>query len=52
MHDVIRLLVDKGEFFEIKDEYAKNLITCFCRFDGEVVGLVANNPKFPAASWR
>jgi acetyl-CoA carboxylase carboxyltransferase component len=49
MHDVIRVLVDGGEFYEIKDEYAKNLITCFCRFDGEVVGLVANNPKFPGS---
>jgi propionyl-CoA carboxylase beta chain len=44
MHDVIRALVDDGEYFEIKDEYAKNLICCFARFDGRVVGLVANNP--------
>ncbi len=42
-------LVDNGEYFEIKDEYAKNLITCFGRFDGEVVGLVANNPKYPGS---
>jgi propionyl-CoA carboxylase beta chain len=47
MHDVIRLLVDNGEYFEIKNAYAKNLITCFCRFNGEVVGIVANNPKEP-----
>jgi propionyl-CoA carboxylase beta chain len=44
MHGVIEVLVDDGDYLEIKDEYAKNLITCFCRFDGEVVGLVANNP--------
>ena len=49
MHEVIKALVDDGEYFEIKDEYAKNLITCFCRFDGEVVGLVANNPKVPGS---
>jgi acetyl-CoA carboxylase carboxyltransferase component len=49
MHDVIRELVDGGQFLEVKDEYAKNLITCFCRFDGEVVGLVANNPKHPGS---
>jgi propionyl-CoA carboxylase beta chain len=49
MHEVIRLLADNGEYFEIKDEYAKNLITCFCRFDGEVVGLVANNPRYPGS---
>jgi propionyl-CoA carboxylase beta chain len=49
MHDVIKHLVDDGEYLEIKDEYAKNLITCFCRFDGEAVGLVANNPKYPGS---
>jgi propionyl-CoA carboxylase beta chain len=49
MHEVIRELADGGEYFEIKDEYAKNLITCFCRFDGEVVGLVANNPRSPGS---
>ena len=49
MHEVIKALVDDGEYFEIKDEYAKNLITCFCRFDGEAVGLVANNPKYPGS---
>ena len=49
MHDVIRELVDKGEYFEIKDGYAKNLITCFCRFHGQVVGIVANNPKEPGS---
>jgi propionyl-CoA carboxylase beta chain len=46
MHEVIKVLVDDGEFFEIKDEYAKNLICCFCRFDGHSVGLVANNPLY------
>ena len=44
MHEVIRLLVDDGTYFEIKDNYAKQVITCFCRFNGQVVGLVANNP--------
>lgn len=50
MHDVIRVLVDEGESFEIKDEYAKNLICCFCRFDGRVVGLAANNPEVPGST--
>jgi propionyl-CoA carboxylase beta chain len=49
MHDVIKELVDNGEYFEIKDEYAKNLITCYCRFNGEVVGIVANNPHYPGS---
>jgi propionyl-CoA carboxylase beta chain len=49
MQDVIRELVDGGEIYEIKDEYAKNLITCFARFDGQAVGVVANNPRFPGS---
>ncbi|MBW1889969.1 MAG: propionyl-CoA carboxylase [Deltaproteobacteria bacterium] len=47
MHAVIEQLADNGEYLEIKDEYAKSLITCFCRLDGQAVGIVANNPKFP-----
>ncbi|SHJ92072.1 Acetyl-CoA carboxylase, carboxyltransferase component [Desulfatibacillum alkenivorans DSM 16219] len=50
MHDVIKAIVDEGEYFEIKDEYAKNLTCCFCRFDGRSVGLVANNPKYPGSA--
>jgi acetyl-CoA carboxylase carboxyltransferase component len=49
MHDVIRELVDDGDYLEIKDEYAKNLITCFARFDGQPVGMVANNPAEPGS---
>lgn len=45
MHAVVKLLADDGEYFEIKDEYATPLITCLCRFNGEVAGLVANNPQ-------
>jgi acetyl-CoA carboxylase carboxyltransferase component len=47
MHRVIEAIVDNGDIFEIKEGYAKNLIACFCRFNGEVVGLVANNPAEP-----
>jgi propionyl-CoA carboxylase beta chain len=50
MHKVIEQLVDDGEYFELKDEYAKNLITCFTRFNGEVVGIVANNPHYPGST--
>ena len=49
MHEVIGKLVDNNEYFEIKNEYAKNLITCFGRFNGEVAGIVANNPKYPGS---
>lgn len=49
MHNVIAKLVDDGNYFEIKSGYAKNLITCFARFDGMVAGIVANNPKEPGS---
>ena len=45
MLEVIEQIVDNGVYYDVKKDYAKNLITCFCRFNGEVVGLVANNPK-------
>lgn len=49
MHEIIKQIVDDGDYFEIKDEYAKQLITCFGRFGGEVVGVVANNPNHPGS---
>lgn len=52
MHDVIREIVDDGDFFEIKDEYAKQLICCYARFDGEVVGIVAGNPAHPGGLYE
>ncbi len=52
MHDVIREIVDNGDFFEIKDEYAKQLIAGYCRFNGQVVGLVANNPMHPGSVYE
>ncbi len=48
MHDVIHRIVDKGEFFEIKREYAANIIIGFARMNGHVVGIVASNPKVMA----
>jgi acetyl-CoA carboxylase carboxyltransferase component len=44
MHEMIDKIVDDGEFFEIKEDYATHLITGFCRFGGRVAGVVANNP--------
>ena len=45
MHNVISLIVDKGEFFELRPHWARNLITGFARLDGHTVGIVASNPK-------
>jgi acetyl-CoA carboxylase carboxyltransferase component len=48
MHEVIDRIVDHGSFFEIKKDYAPNLVVGFARFHGRAVGIVANNPKFIA----
>ena len=45
MYDVIREIVDDGEWFDLKPKFAKTLITCFARFGGQPVGIVANQPK-------
>ena len=44
IHEIIDLIVDNGEFFELKEDFAPHLVTGFCRFDGQVTGIVANNP--------
>jgi acetyl-CoA carboxylase carboxyltransferase component len=44
IHDIIDLIVDNGEFFEIKEDFAPNLVLGFARFDGMPVGVVASNP--------
>src|SRR5438105_5696305 len=45
MYDVIRRIVDEGFYFDMKPQWAKTIITCFARFDGRPVGIVANQPK-------
>ena len=45
MYDVIREIVDDGEWFDLKPKFAKTIITCFARFGGQPVGIVANQPK-------
>lgn len=48
MKDIIRSIVDKGEFLEPHEYYAQNLIVCFARMNGRTVGIIANQPKFLA----
>ncbi|MBZ2176058.1 methylmalonyl-CoA carboxyltransferase [Schnuerera sp. xch1] len=45
MKDIINLLADDGEFFEIQQYYAQNIITGYIRLNGKTVGVVANQPK-------
>ncbi|HEV8266388.1 MAG TPA: acyl-CoA carboxylase subunit beta [Gemmatimonadales bacterium] len=44
MHDVIRRVVDGGEFFEVQRDYGGNLLVGFARLGGRPVGIVANQP--------
>ncbi len=46
--DVIDLMVDYGEFLEIHRNYAKNIVVGFAKFNGQPVGIVANQPNYLA----
>ena len=44
MYKVIKAITDNGDFFEVQPKFAKNIITGFARFNGQSVGIVANQP--------
>ncbi|NBR11451.1 MAG: methylmalonyl-CoA carboxyltransferase, partial [Alphaproteobacteria bacterium] len=44
MKELISKTVDEGDFFEIQESFAKNIITGFGRMEGRTVGIVANQP--------
>jgi acetyl-CoA carboxylase carboxyltransferase component len=44
MYRVIAGIVDNGEFFEVQPHFAQNIITGFAHFNGQSVGIVANQP--------
>jgi acetyl-CoA carboxylase carboxyltransferase component len=45
MYDVIRRIVDDGDWFDLKPQFARTIITCLARFGGRPVGIVANQPR-------
>jgi len=45
MKEIITLLADNGEFFEVQEYYAQNIITGFMRLNGRAIGVIANQPK-------
>ncbi|MGL5547631.1 MAG: acyl-CoA carboxylase subunit beta, partial [Tannerellaceae bacterium] len=45
MYEVIGAIIDNGEFLEVHREYAQNIIVGFARFNGQSVGIVANQPS-------
>jgi propionyl-CoA carboxylase beta chain len=46
--DVIHRVVDDGEFFEVHEHWARNLVVGFAHMDGRSVGIVGNQPAFLA----
>jgi len=50
MHEVLRTVVDDGEFMEVQAGHAMNIITGFGRLDGRSIGIVANQPNVLAGT--
>lgn len=46
--DIIEKIADNGYFLEVQEAYARNIVTCFIRINGESVGVIANQPKVNA----
>lgn len=45
MYDLIRMVVDDGDFFESQRYFAQNIITAFARLNGRSIGIIANQPQ-------
>jgi acetyl-CoA carboxylase carboxyltransferase component len=50
MHEVIRYIVDDGEFLEVFPLWAMNIVIGFSRLDGRTIGIIANQPKVIAGT--
>src|SRR5207245_10881667 len=48
--DVIGMVVDDGDFFEVQPYYAMNMVVGFAHLDGHPIGVVANQPKVIAGA--
>jgi acetyl-CoA carboxylase carboxyltransferase component len=44
VREVIRAVVDRGYLLEVKEGFARNIVTAFARLDGRTVGVIANQP--------
>jgi len=45
MKEVVRRVVDDGDFFEVHEHFARNLVVGFARLNGRTVGVVGNQPS-------
>ena len=48
MKEIISLVADDGEFFEVQPYFAQNILIGFIRLNGASIGVIANQPKFAA----
>ncbi len=50
VRDVISTFADRGSFFEVQPDFARNIVVGFARLDGNTVGIVANQSAYMAGS--
>ena len=50
MKEIIKSIVDNGDFFEIHELFAENIIVGFARMAGRTIGLIANQPMYLAGA--
>ena len=48
--EVITEIADNGKFFEVHKNFAKNIVVGYARMNGQVVGIIANQPKVMSGS--
>jgi acetyl-CoA carboxylase carboxyltransferase component len=48
--EVIKQIIDKGDFFEVQSLFAQNIVIGFARLNGKPVGIIANQPKVKAGA--
>lgn len=50
--DIVRGIVDEGNFYEIMPDYARNIVIGFGWVGGRCVGIIANQPNQKAGEWN
>lgn len=50
MKEIIKSIVDNGDFFEVHELFAENIIVGFARMGGRSIGLIANQPMYLAGA--
>jgi propionyl-CoA carboxylase beta chain len=50
MADLVEMVVDDGDFYQVHRHWARNIVVGFARLDGHTVGIVGNNPAVLAGT--